>query len=276
MIPDYCNTCSGLFRKMASCPNPAILHGDDTFQSILEYIWAFASVLPLFINVGQLLYLFASRSSRTIFMVIAMVLHGMINEKGLKRWLAESRPYGSCASGYGLPSGHSGFAIGLAAYLVLEMVLLHDKVPFKKGFGYKFMTISYLIVAPLIPISRVFLNYHSVKQIIWGSIVGIALYSLFFYMMLAIVNKNEGKFWSGLTRGLRRRGIMQENILGFVGENGEILMNDVKKTPNQEDGEEKEMKIVLPLKDNVKDSLWKKVDYNEGSHNESVDLGKIF
>ena len=276
MIPGYCSSCSGLFRMMASCPDPAKLNSEDTLQSILEYTWAFASVLPLFINVGQALYFLGWRSSRTIFMILAMVLHGMINEKGLKRWLAERRPDLSCAGGYGLPSGHSGFAMGLAAWLVLEMVLLHDRVPFKKGFGYKLMTFSYLIMAPLIPISRVFLHYHSVKQIIWGSVVGIVLYSVFFYMMLVIVNKNEGRFWSRLTRGLRRRGIMQENILGFAGLNGEILMNDVEKTANQEDGEEKELKVVLPLKADVRDLLWKKVDYGDESHRDSVDLGKIY
>jgi len=254
---------------MASCPNPDIVNGEDQFQAILEYFWAFASVLPLFINLGQALYLVWSRSSRNIFIIIAMLLHGFINERGIKRILAESRPFGSCATSYGLPSGHSGFASGLATWLILEMILLHDKVPFKKGTGYKLMTWAYLVIAPFIPISRVYLNYHSVKQIIWGTITGIVMYTAFFYMMLWIVQKDEGRFWSSLTRRLRHNKIMEENILGFVSSNGQILLNDFEAyelTADQENGgknklstlSETEVKILLPLKSSGKGCLGKK------------------
>jgi len=250
MTPDYCNTCSYIFKKMASCPNPAILNGEDQFQAYLEYFWAFASVLPLFINLGQALYFFGFRSTRNIFIILAMVLHGLINERGIKRMLAESRPYGSCATSYGLPSGHSGFASGLATWLVLEMVFLHDNVPFKKGNGYKLMTWAYLVMAPFIPISRYYLNYHSIKQCIWGTLTGIVMYGFFFFLMMVIVEKDEGRFWSSLTRRLRHSKVIEENMLGFVGSNGQILLNDVEATPNQENEGYKapEMKILLPSK----------------------------
>ena len=260
---------------MAACPNPAILHGPDLFQAFLEYTWAYASILPLIINIVQGIYFLGWRSSRTLFMVIAMVLHGWINTHILKKAFAESRPADSCTGGYGLPSGHSGFAIGLAMWLVLEMVLLHDKVPFKKGKGYKLMTILYLMVAPVISISRVYLHYHSMKQILWGAVTGIVIYSAWFLVMLVIVNKNEGKFWSGLTRGLRHRGIMEENILGFSESNGEVLMNDIEKRPDQEGGEDQELKVVLPLKESIRNLIWKR-GKSQGSNKTTMDPSEVY
>jgi len=276
MRPDYCDSCTDPFKMMAACPDPAILHGPDLFQAILEYIWAYASLLPLFINIGQGVYLLGWRSSRTIFMAIAMVLHGWVNTHILKKAFAESRPADSCAPGYGLPSGHSGFAIGLAAWLILEMVLLHDKVPFKRGKGYKLMTILYLMVAPLIAISRVFLHYHSMKQIVWGAVTGIVMYSAWFLVMLMIVSKNEGRFWSELTRGLRQRKIIEENLLGYETANGEVLMSDHEKVPNQEedDSENKELKVVLPLKEGIRKFVWKR-GKNQGSKKTTMDPSEV-
>jgi len=262
----------------AACPDPAILHGPDLFQAFLEYTWAYASILPLFINIGQGIYFLGWRSSRTIFMAIAMVLHGWINTHILKKAFAESRPADSCTGGYGMPSGHSGFAIGLAMWLIWEIVLLHDKVPFKKGKGYKLMTLLYFFMAPLISISRVYLHYHSMKQILWGAVTGIVIYSAWFFVMLAIVNKNEGKFWGRLTKGLRNRKIMEENLLSFETLNGESLLGDIEKSPNQEENENsevQELKVVLPLKEGIRNWIWKRGKKQE-SNKTTMDPSEVY
>jgi len=55
--------------------------------------------------------------------------------------------------------------IYLIQRLILESFMLHGKASFKFVRSYSWFRNSFIFVAPLIPISRFFLNYHSFEQV---------------------------------------------------------------------------------------------------------------
>jgi len=141
-----------------------------------------------------------------------------------------------------------------------------------------------IIVTPIIPISRYFLRYHSVKQIYYGLLTGFICATAYFCMIVAIIHINEGKFWGHRVTNILKKVKFTENILHF--EEAEPITNQesvkelakkpVKETPEgvsldqqvdqesfvgtpspKEDTEsqievKKELRIVLPLREGVR------------------------
>jgi len=147
-----------------------------------------------------------------------------LNDIILKRIFAEHRPIGACSTSYGFPSGHSTFTASWLTWLLLEWFLFHERVPFKKGKIYYFLLTFGIIVTPLIPISRYYLNYHSVKQICFGLLTGFLCALVYFTIIVTLIHLNEGHFWSKrVTRALKKIKFT-ENILHYE----EILVERVK------------------------------------------------
>jgi len=274
----YCETCNPILKRFASCPNEVRYpSGGDSWDAFVEFIWVFASVLPYFVNIGFAICLIFARSSRLLWMFGAIGFQSLVNEHFLKRILAENRPYGACSSSYGLPSGHSSFTSALATWLILEWVVLHDKVPFKKSPFYKAITISYLLFSPLIPISRHYLNYHTIKQIFCGLATGVLFSAVSFYLMVVILHKNEGTYWSSFMRKFNLKLRIEEDILLYKSENGEMLLHEIQDgtLPDQENGDGlsvKKIYIILPLKESIRDMLWKSNKKTPFDGRKSLDL----
>jgi len=260
----YCTTtCNIIFKRLASCPNPKQYPSGDFSDVFVNYLWVFASVLPYIINIGFVFYLVFARSSRVLFLFGALAIQNTLNEHVIKKILAESRPIGACSESYGLPSGHSSFAAGLATWLILELIVLHERVPFKKDKIYKMMAMLYIMISPLIPISRHYLNYHSIKQIWCGVFAGIFFSMLTFYLMMTLMYKNEGKYWSGLMRRINQKLKFEENILMFKSESRELLLNEIEsdcgENPDQQEEGliEQKVDIILPLRDHFRSMFFK-------------------
>jgi len=261
----YCTTCNIILKRVSSCPNSDRYASGDFSDVLVNYLWVIASVLPYIINIGFVFYLVFARSSRVLFMFGVLAIQNTLNEHIIKKILAEARPIGACSESYGLPSGHSAFAAGLTTWLILELIVFHDRVPFKKNRVYKTMATLYIVFSPLIPISRHYLNYHSIKQIWCGIFAGAFFSLLTFYLMMILIYKNEGRYWSGLMRRINLKLKFEENILMFKSESRELLLNEIEsdcgENPDQqEEGglTEQKVNIILPLKDHFRDMFFKK------------------
>ena len=134
---------------------------------------------------------------------------------GLKRWIKDERPKGKSprlicfpreadsgvsemsGKGYGMPSSHAQFAAFFAASLSLFLLLRHKPNPAKAHAPMTFMQRLLLSVlaclgGSAVAASRVYLNYHTPKQVLVG--VGAGIVSAF--------------LWFGITTAIRQLGIM--------------------------------------------------------------------
>ena len=95
----------------------------------------------------------------------------LVNEVLVKRSFPQRRPLASCLSSPGMPSSHSLLAMGLLAWVLLE--LLERGV---KSWNWLFATAILLPVPP----ARVVLQDHSLEQVTAGSLFGLATALLFY------------------------------------------------------------------------------------------------
>tara|TARA_B100001758_G_scaffold207888_1_gene189234 strand:+ start:1485 stop:2006 length:522 start_codon:yes stop_codon:yes gene_type:complete len=137
-----------------------------------------------------------------IFMVISNLVNGVLKYKIAKPIMGDknypilgkgTRPKGAANCGiwkdppghvtksYGMPSGHSQEAWGFATYMILKNM----------SYGYALFDIRNVILSGLaifIAYSRVYLNCHTVQQVIIGGMIGILFGSIGFNMKTPIVS----------------------------------------------------------------------------------------
>jgi len=193
---DYCNTCIPVLRLLTSCPRASIFAEGNAAEIALETIWVICSVSLVVIFASLALNLVFGRTTRVLFFSFSLGIQQIFNELILKRAVVQARPHGACSTSYGMPSGHATFAGGLVMWLLLEWIVFHDKATFKKHRFYKVLKYVGLVLAPCIAISRHFLNYHSPAQILIGALGGFLWTSIIFTLMVIMIHRNEGKFYS--------------------------------------------------------------------------------
>jgi len=181
----------------------------------LEILWVASSLIPVLAFSALVLHSFFKRTSRGLLMLACLGV-GQITVAMLKQYFAQARPAGACSTSYGYPSGHSGFASGLATWLLLEIIILHDKVPFKTTGGYFGMRNVCLCFIPFIPVSRYFLNYHSPEQIMYGLLTGfLCTVMCFGALMYALMHQGHGKFYTGVVAKIWKRIKFHDNLVSY-------------------------------------------------------------
>jgi membrane-associated phospholipid phosphatase len=76
------------------------------------------------------LYFLTYRTSFAMLVGIFIVGLGILNEGLLKNVIKQPRPEGTCACGFGMPSGHAAITTGLLVWLTLELLLNNWSPPF--------------------------------------------------------------------------------------------------------------------------------------------------
>lgn len=209
---EHCHTCPKILKSTNACYRPELLFGGNPLEAVWEIIMVFSSTAPYFLFVIAVLYSLFCRTSRGLCVAIFLVGQQVLCD-ALKFVIAQARPPGACATGFGLPSNHSSFAAALSTWLVLEWILLDRNAPFKSWRFYKLLRNSMLVFAPLVCISRHHLNYHTTGQILVGATVGfISASSVFALMYYTVVTRFDYtktplyKIWTLLK--------FQDNLIG--------------------------------------------------------------
>jgi len=101
-----------------------------------------------------------------------------------------------------------------------------------------------IFIAPFIAISRHYLNYHSVFQIICGAISGFVWTIFFFTLMVILIHHGEGKFYSSKAIRTLKKLKFTCNLVSF------------HEQPRQEDTEaqtsaEVKLLFTLPLREKL-------------------------
>ena len=115
------------------------------------------------------------------YMAVAGVSAGVVEI--LKSVIKQSRPSGSlCTTTYGMPSGHSSMSLAWIALLALDMTVSKSR---SLSIPLVVVTLSLFLLLP-VPVSRVILGDHSASQALAGSLLGLAIGSVWFAITIPV------------------------------------------------------------------------------------------
>lgn len=140
-------------------------------EGSFKYILVFYSIAPIIYSAYIVV-----RDVVTWHMsfVIKLLLFSLLSiELGLKNFLGEKRPLGSCEIGYGFPSGHSVVSMIFFLHAVVDLYQQESPWTSKKSMWLVFYCLLWLPVPP----SRYFVLAHTFPQIIAGVFLGIAIFT---------------------------------------------------------------------------------------------------
>jgi dolichyldiphosphatase len=150
----------------------------------LGHLLAWASLLPVMIGLGGFLSHFIFRRElQAMFFGLGLIISEIINQY-IKELADEARPL-TCqvleiCDSNGWPSSHSQYMTFFSIYLTL---LATQKFTFSDKFSKYFTIILPWPFALVVIYSRVYLGYHTVAQVIAGSIVGLVLGATWFFIV---------------------------------------------------------------------------------------------
>jgi len=215
VLGDHCHACLPFFKHLESCPRSYIFEKGEVIGTIFELVWVVSSFLPFFIFAAMFIHSIAKKTSRGFFMITNLLIQQIVCA-GLKKIIAQARPLGACSTTFGYPSSHSGFTASMATWLILESFLVHSKVPFKSSKFYGMMRNGFIGFAPLIPVSRYFLNYHSIEQIFCGLFVGFMCTIVYFGLVkVALQCGDNGKSYGHIVVKAWKRYKFHDNFITY-------------------------------------------------------------
>ena len=126
--------------------------------------------------------------------------------------------------GYGMPSSHAQFVTFFSLSLSLFLLFRHTPNPSPSDVLITFpqrllLSILALLCAGAVAVSRVYLNYHTPKQVLAGSAAG-AISALAWFMVTAWLRRSgwvEYGLETGVARMLRLRDLVVEEDLAEAG-----------------------------------------------------------
>ncbi|PPJ57062.1 hypothetical protein CBER1_00535 [Cercospora berteroae] len=160
-------------------------------NDVYSWISAHLALVPQALMISYVTLLWATREIEVLIMFAGQLGCEALNFV-LKRYLREARPTGKDIEeihdvamteqrGYGMPSSHAQYVAFFSVYLSLFLLLRHDPVnhpnassthiptPFWQRLG---LAVLSIISAGAVAHSRIYLNYHSPKQVYAGCAAG--------------------------------------------------------------------------------------------------------
>lgn len=147
---------------------------------------AVASLSPFGILSGFVALILFRRDLHTIAFFVGTMLNEVLNQV-LKHTICEARPLQRTAHAlyteYGMPSSHSQFMWFFATYVIyFVFIRLHhmNNNTTLENVWKAVITFSCVSLAVLVTISRVYLQYHTWRQVLFGALVGFLFGSVWF------------------------------------------------------------------------------------------------
>uniref|UniRef100_A0A2M4BXD6 Dolichyldiphosphatase n=1 Tax=Anopheles marajoara TaxID=58244 RepID=A0A2M4BXD6_9DIPT len=154
----------------------------DLFGKLLAWI----SLAPLGIGAGFVALILFRRDLHTIVFFAGTLVNESINMI-LKHWIQEPRPVSRAQiwNEYGMPSSHSQFMCFFATYVLLFIFIrLHHMNNSSSARIERIVRLLMLaicwVAAFLVCFGRVYLLYHSVRQVMVGALIGTVTGGLWF------------------------------------------------------------------------------------------------
>lgn len=147
----------------------SLTHIEYPANDPLGKCFAIFSLLPLAIVVMFVTAFFLRRDLHTLTFGIGIIVNYICNVL-LKKYIAEPRPRSRSVQfeEYGMPSSHSQFTWFCSAYMILFTLFRLTNTSTWKSLT----VVSCLTTGLVMSFSRVYLEYHTVSQVVWGAVVG--------------------------------------------------------------------------------------------------------
>ncbi len=185
-IIDCTIPCPLILKTLSSCPTRKINLNTLKTEDLNEIIMIILSLLPYLINLVILISMSYFRTTRIIFIFLMETLQNIIVNY-IKNLIQEPRPNFKCNHQFGNPCYHSSFFTCLIFWFFLETIFTSSK----KKFKYKKVLVFLYFIYPFILYSRFYLNYHSIKQIINGVILGFFISFFWFFTCIKFILKSD-------------------------------------------------------------------------------------
>ncbi|KAG5297046.1 PAP2 domain-containing protein [Histoplasma ohiense] len=165
---------SGMEAPLASLSLTHVHYNPD---DPISHASAFLALVPQAICIIYVTLIWATREVEVLLMFAGQMLCEGLNFV-LKRLIREERPAQMFGKGYGMPSSHSQFVAFFSLSLTFFLLVRHVPDPSSNRSSSTFMQRAALsvlacICAGAVAASRVYLNYHTPKQVLAGYTAGL-------------------------------------------------------------------------------------------------------
>ncbi|KAJ9217046.1 hypothetical protein DTO166G4_1506 [Paecilomyces variotii] len=165
----------------------------------VSFVSAWLALVPQALCIAYVTLIWASREVEVILMFAGQMGCEALNFV-LKRLIKEERPKQMYGKGYGMPSSHSQFVSYFAVSLILFLLFRHLPTPSSTSASRSYterLIISVLacIGATSVSVSRIYLNYHTPKQVLAGCAAGV-VYAIFWYCFTAYLRHAGWVDWA--------------------------------------------------------------------------------
>lgn len=186
----------------------------------ISYVCAWLALVPQGLCVVYATLIWSNREIEIFLMFAGQMACEALNWL-LKRYIKEERPREMHGKGYGMPSSHAQFVSFFSVTLMLFLLFRHvphptdTHTPFTFG-GRFLLSLAALFSAAGVAVSRIYLNYHTTKQVIVGCIAG-GIFALFWFAFTTILRRTGWIDWAletWVSRFLRVRDlVVQEDLV---------------------------------------------------------------
>lgn len=161
--------------------------------NVFGKLLALFSLTPFVILSGFISLILFRRDLHTITFFIGVLFNEICNTV-LKHILREPRPLARNTnllySEYGMPSSHSQFMWFFASYMLyftfIRLQYANSKA-FKEFFWKVAGAVLCIAIACIVSYSRIFLQYHTWKQVIYGALFGIIIGTIWFIIINVVL-----------------------------------------------------------------------------------------
>ncbi|KAJ5033353.1 uncharacterized protein L3040_008471 [Drepanopeziza brunnea f. sp. 'multigermtubi'] len=190
----------------------------------ISYFCAWLALVPQGLCIVYATLIWSTREIEILMMFGGQIACEALNF-GLKRTLKEARPKQMHGKGYGMPSSHAQFVAFFSLSLALFLLVRH--VPKKPTPSHTPLSMASRVTlsglafanAGLVSWSRIYLNYHTPKQVIVGYLAGLAS-ALLWFIVTTVVRQTGLLGWilnQYPTRLFRMRDLVVEEDLCQAG-----------------------------------------------------------
>ncbi|KAF2744524.1 DOLPP1 protein [Sporormia fimetaria CBS 119925] len=186
----------------------------------VSYICAWLALVPQGLCIVYATLIWSTREVEIMLMFAGQMSCEAVNFV-LKRYIKEERPLAMHGKGYGMPSSHAQFVTFFSLTLSLFLLFRHTPHPTETHTPFSLpqralLSIAALAGAGAVACSRIYLNYHTPKQVLAGVAAG-AVYAVFWFWVTSCLRRSGWVEWALETRLARlarvRDLVVQEDLV---------------------------------------------------------------
>ncbi|KAL4918088.1 phosphatidic acid phosphatase type 2/haloperoxidase [Aspergillus aurantiobrunneus] len=202
-------------RPLASL---SLTHVHYNPEDSLSFLSAWLALVPQALCVVYVTLIWASREMEVGLMFAGQLVCEALNF-ALKRIIKEERPKQMFGKGYGMPSSHAQFVAFFAIYMGLFLLFRHSNTTGQGPIPRILACIGISLGATAVAVSRIYLTYHTTRQVLAGCAVGVA-FALAWFVFTGLLRNHGWIDWAldhSIARFLRLRDLVVSEDLAEAG-----------------------------------------------------------